>query len=207
MEFSETKADFSEEYVDMDGLMHDIISQLPKETIITNDAGNFFGWLSRYYRFKQENTYIGPTSGAMGYGLPAAIGAKLAQPHKTVVSFSGDGGFMMTLQEIETAVRYKVPIISIVVNNNMYGTIRTHQEIHFPKRTIGTDLSNPNFAELARLFGAHGEKVEKNTDFIPALQRAMASGLPAVIEVVTNPEILSVSQDKKKAKRKVTYNK
>ncbi|KAB7707062.1 acetolactate synthase [Bacillus aerolatus] len=207
MEFSEPKADYTEEFVDMDGLMHDIVAELPKDTIITNDAGNFFGWLSRYYRFEQENTYVGPTSGAMGYGLPAAIGAKLAQPHKHVVSFSGDGGFMMTLQEIETAVRYKIPTISIVVNNNIYGTIRTHQEMHFPERVIGTDLSNPDFAELARLFGAHGEKVEKNSDFAPALQRAIASGLPAVIEVAVNPEILSVGQDKKKVQKKLASSK
>ncbi|MFK2825286.1 thiamine pyrophosphate-binding protein [Bacillus sp. B190/17] len=196
MKFSETKADYTDEFTDMDGLMHDIVAQLPADTIITNDAGNFFSWLSRYYRFEQENTYVGPTSGAMGYGLPAAIGAKLAQPHRPVVSFSGDGGFMMTMQEIETAVRYKVPTISIVINNNKYGTIRTHQEIHFPERVIGTDLTNPDFAKMARLFGAHGEKVERNTEFVPALQRAIASGLPAVIEVTVNPEILSVSQDK-----------
>ena len=186
--------------------MHDIAASLPKDTIITNDAGNFFGWLSRYYRFEHENTYVGPTSGAMGYGLPAAIGAKLAQPHKHVVSFSGDGGFMMTLQEIETAVRYKIPTISIVVNNNIYGTIRVHQERHFPNRVVGTDLSNPNFAELARLFGAHGEKVEKNSDFAPALQRAITSGLPAVIEVAVNPKILSVGQDKKEVHEKLVSN-
>lgn len=207
IEFSETKADYADEFVDMDGLMHDIVAQLPKDTIITNDAGNFFGWLSRYYRFDQANTYVGPTSGAMGYGLPAAIGAKLAQPHRPVVSFSGDGGFMMTMQEIETAVRYKVPTISIVVNNNIYGTIRVHQEKHFPERVVGTDLSNPDFAELARLFGAHGEKVERNSDFAPALQRAMASGLPAVIEITVNPEILSVSQDKKKVQQRLVSNK
>lgn len=207
MEFSEPKADYTENFVDMDGLMHDITVCLPKDAIITNDAGNFFGWLSRYYRFEHENTYVGPTSGAMGYGLPAAIGAKLAQPHKHVVSFSGDGGFMMTLQEIETAVRYKIPTISIVVNNNIYGTIRVHQERHFPNRVVGTDLSNPNFAELARLFGAHGEKVEKNSDFAPALQRAIASGLPAVIEVAVNPKILSVGQDKKEVHQKLLSNK
>ncbi|WP_408011475.1 thiamine pyrophosphate-dependent enzyme [Pseudalkalibacillus sp. A8] len=207
MEFSETKADYTEDFVDMDGFMHDIVAQLPKDTIITNDAGNFSGWLSRYYRFDQENTYVGPTSGAMGYGLPAAIGAKLAQPHKPVVSFSGDGGFMMSHQEIETAVRYNIPLISIVVNNNIYGTIRAHQEKHFPKRVIGTDLSNPDFAELARLFGAHGERVEKNSEFTPALQRAIASGRPAVIEVIVNPEILSVGHDKKKVQEKLISNK
>jgi acetolactate synthase-1/2/3 large subunit len=206
MEFSEPKDDYTEDFVDMDGLMHDLAVCLPKDTIITNDAGNFFGWLSRYYRFEQENTYVGPTSGAMGYGLPAAIGAKLAQPHKQVVSISGDGGFMMTLQEIETAVRYKIPTISIVVNNNIYGTIRAHQERHFPNRAVGTDLSNPDFAGLARLFGAHGEKVEKNIDFAPALQRAIASGLPAVIEVAVNPKILSVGQDKKEVNEKLVSN-
>lgn len=205
MNFSKVKEDYTDEYVDLDGFMYDIVSQLPKDTIITNDAGNFFGWLSRYYRFEHENTYVGPTSGAMGYGLPAAIGAKLAQPHKTVVSFSGDGGFMMTLQEIETAVRYNIPVISIVVNNNLYGTIRTHQEKHFPDRVIGTELSNPNFAELASLFGAYGQKVENNTDFAPALKRALLSGRPAVIEVVTNPKILSVGQDK--SKMNVLYSK
>ncbi|WP_286883525.1 thiamine pyrophosphate-dependent enzyme [Aneurinibacillus sp. UBA3580] len=206
IEFSEVKADYTEDWVDMDGLLHDVVSHLPKDSIITNDAGNFFGWLSRYYRFEKPNTYVGPTSGAMGYGLPAAIGAKLAKPDKTVVSFSGDGGFMMTVQEIETAVRYQVPVISIVVNNNRYGTIRMHQEMHFPNRVVGTNLSNPDFAELARLFGAHGEKVKKNSDFVPALQRSIASGLPAVIEVVTNPEILSVSQDKTKARRNMVCN-
>lgn len=203
IEFSETKADYTDEFTDMDGVMHDIAAQLPKDAIITNDAGNFFGWLSRYYRFEKENTYVGPTSGAMGYGLPAAIGAKLAHPDRPVVSFSGDGGFMMTMQEIETAVRYKIPVISIVVNNNIYGTIRTHQEMHFPDRVIGTGLTNPDFAEVARLFGAHGEKVEKNADFIPALQRAMASGRPSVIEVTINPDILSVGQDKKKVQEKL----
>ncbi|KMY55267.1 acetolactate synthase [Bacillus sp. FJAT-27231] len=206
-EFSETKSDYTEEFTDMDGFMHDIVAQLPKNTIITNDAGNFFGWLSRYYRFEQENTYVGPTSGAMGYGLPAAIGAKLAHPDRPVVSFSGDGGFMMTMQEIETAVRYKVPVIAIVVNNNIYGTIRAHQEIHFPDRMIGTDLTNPDFAEMARLFGAHGERVERNAEFVPALQRALASGLPAVIEVVTNPEIISVSQDKTKVQGRLVSSK
>ena len=110
---------------------------------------------------------------------------------------------MMTMQEIETAVRYKVPVIAIVVNNNIYGTIRTHQEMHFPDRMIGTDLTNPDFAKMARLFGAHGEKVERNTEFVPALQRAMASGLPALIEVVINPEILSVGQDKTKVQEKL----
>lgn len=196
MEFSETKPDVSDEYVDLDGLMHDVVRRFPKDAIITNDAGNFFGWLSRFYRFEKEHTYIGPTSGAMGYGLPAAIGAKLARPDKLVVSFSGDGGFMMTVQEFETAVRYRIPIISIVINNNRYGTIRAHQEKHYPHRVIGTELTNPNFAELAKLMGGYGEQVRRNADFLPAFERALKADRPAVIEVLTHPDILSVNHPK-----------
>lgn len=198
MAFSSPPNDRSEQYVDMDGLLYDIRKSFPEDTIITSDAGNFFGWLARYYRFNRQNTYIGPTSGAMGYGLPAAIGAKAAQPERTVVSFSGDGGFMMTMQELETAVRAQLPVIAIVVNNGMYGTIRAHQEKHFPGRTIGTELSNPSFAQIAELFGCYGESVTANDGFLPALERARRSGRPSVIEVVTNPEVLSVSQRKKR---------
>src|SRR5690606_34925964 len=106
---------------------------------------NFAGWVHTYYQFQQKRTYIGPTSGAMGYGLPAAIGAKLAHPDRIVVSLSGDGGMLMTIQELETAVRYQVPIIAIVFNNCMYGTIRMHQEMHFPHKVIGTQLSDIDF--------------------------------------------------------------
>lgn len=192
--FSSPPKDYEEKHVDMDGLLHDMVKSFPPDAILTSDAGNFFGWLSRYYRFDRQGTYIGPTSGAMGYGLPAAIGAKMACPDKMVVSFSGDGGFMMTMQELETAARLQVPVIAIVVNNNMYGTIRAHQEKHFPGRVVATELSNANFAELAKLFGCYGEQVRKNADFLPALEKAKASGRPAVIEVLTNPEILSASQ-------------
>ncbi|MFJ7367228.1 thiamine pyrophosphate-dependent enzyme [Peribacillus frigoritolerans] len=194
--FSTAKADYSTDYVDLDGMMHDLVQVLPKGTVITSDSGNFFGWVSRYYRFNQEKTYIGSTSGAMGYGLPAAIGAKLAHPHKTVISISGDGGYTMTMQELETAVRENIPVVTIVANNNMYGTIRMHQEKQFPDRVIATCLSNPDFAKMAMLVGAHGEQVAKNEDFIPALQRALSAGRPAVIEVRTNPEILSAGHKK-----------
>ncbi|WP_249599174.1 thiamine pyrophosphate-dependent enzyme [Peribacillus frigoritolerans] len=196
MGFSTAKADYSTDYVDLDGMMHDLVQVLPKGTVITSDSGNFFGWVSRYYRFNQEKTYIGSTSGAMGYGLPAAIGAKLAHPHKTVISISGDGGYTMTMQELETAVRENIPVVTIVANNNMYGTIRMHQEKQFPDRVIATCLSNPDFAKMAMLVGAHGEQVAKNEDFIPALERALSAGRPAVIEVRTNPEILSAGHKK-----------
>ncbi|SDJ13801.1 thiamine pyrophosphate-dependent enzyme [Natribacillus halophilus] len=134
------------DFVDLGPMIGDLMTALGDDAIITSDAGNFFGWLARYYSFNQEGTYIGPTSGAMGYGLPAAIGSKMAHPDTQVVAYCGDGGFMMTIQELETAIRYDVPVISIVANNNMYETIRMHQEKTFPYRAIGTDLSNPSFA-------------------------------------------------------------
>ncbi|NEU33049.1 acetolactate synthase, partial [bacterium LRH843] len=158
----------------------------------TSDAGNFFGWMYRYYSFKQEGTYVGPTSGAMGYGLPAAIGAKLAHPDRPVIAFAGDGGAMMTIQELETCVRYKIPVIFIIANNNMYGTIRMHQEKKFPERVIATDLANPDFAELMRVVGGHGVVVKKNQDFAQALETALAANAPYVIEVVTDPEQITV---------------
>lgn len=156
---------YDDQDVNLEGVVYDLMTVLPQDAIIANDAGNFFGWLAKYYSFQEEGTYVGPTSGAMGYGLPAAIGAKVARPDKTVVAFAGDDGFMMTAQELDTAVRNHIPVIVIVANNNMYGTIRMHQEKHFPNRVIATDLSNPNFAELARAVGAHGELVEKMRSF------------------------------------------
>ncbi|QQK78255.1 acetolactate synthase [Salicibibacter cibarius] len=186
--------DNSSDFVDLGPMIGDLMSTLDDDAIITSDAGNFFGWLARYYSFMQEGTYIGPTSGAMGYGLPAAIGAKMAYPNTQVIAYCGDGGFMMTIQELETAIRYNIPIISIVANNNMYGTIRMHQEKSFPHRVIGTDLSNPSFAQYISLMGGHGEIVEKNKEFLPALQRAIYSSKPAVIEVAIDPQQISVEK-------------
>ena len=186
----------NEQYANMKSVIHYIQNELPKDTVITSDAGNFFSWISRYYRYDEGGTYFGPTSGAMGYGMPSAIGAKVAHPDKTVISISGDGGFMMTPQEFETAVRYDIPIIAIVVNNNMFGTIHAHQEAKFPDRVVGTKLTNPNFAEYAKNFGGHGERVEKNDDIAKAFERAIASGLPALIEVMTDPTVLSANHEK-----------
>ncbi|PIC04367.1 acetolactate synthase [Anoxybacillus flavithermus] len=163
---------------------------LPPESIITNDAGNFASWLHSFFQF-QQHTYIGPTSGAMGYGLPAAIGAKLAHPQRPVVSLSGDGGFMMTMQELETAVRYHIPIISIVFNNQMYGTIRMYQELRYPNRVIGTDLSAISFANVAHSLGADGVRIETETQFSQALIKALQNNKPTVIEVMTDPHVLS----------------
>ncbi|MDC3423185.1 thiamine pyrophosphate-binding protein [Aquibacillus sp. 3ASR75-11] len=166
---------------------------LPSNAIITNDAGNFAGWLHAYYQFKEKNTYIGPTSGAMGYGMPAAIGAKLANPTRTVLSLSGDGGFMMTLQELETAVRYQIPIISIVFNNQMYGTIRMHQELHYPNNVIGTDLGQVRFGDLAKSMQAVGNTVNSKGEFEYALLEAIKNNQPTVLEVNTDPNRISVT--------------
>src|SRR5699024_143598 len=182
-------------FADIKKVIQDLQDTLPKDSIITSDAGNFFSWISRYYRYEDDEIYLGPTSGAMGYGLHSAIGAQTAAPEKTVVSISGDGGFMMTVQEFETAVRYNKPTISLVINNNKYGTIRSHQEKKFPERVIGTNLTNPDFAELARNFGGNGMKVDNNQDFMTALQEAMNQQQPTLIEIAVNPEILSANQD------------
>ncbi|WP_239587093.1 thiamine pyrophosphate-dependent enzyme [Bacillus ectoiniformans] len=176
---------------------------LPENAILTNDAGNFAGWLHTYYQFKEKKTYIGPTSGAMGYGLPAAIGAKFAYPDLAVVSLSGDGGMMMTVQELETAVRYQVPVISLVFNNQMYGTIRMHQEIHYPKRVIGTELGLVSFASLAKAMGANGVRVTSQKELICELQSALRSDCPTVIEIMTDREDISVSNTIEELRQKI----
>lgn len=182
------------EYADLTSVIGDLMDLVPEQSVITSDAGNFYGWLARYYRFSAQRHYIGPTSGAMGYGLPAALGVKVGCPHKTVLSLSGDGGFMMTMQELETAVREHIHVIAIVVNNHMYGTIRAHQEKQFPSRVIGTTLTNPSFVEMAKLYGADGMTVKNNNHFRTALEAALESDVPYVIEVQTDPNILSVAE-------------
>ncbi|MFC7539736.1 thiamine pyrophosphate-dependent enzyme [Siccirubricoccus deserti] len=132
--------------------------------------------------------FLGPTNGAMGYSVPAAIGAKITHPDRTVIGFVGDGGFLMTGQEIATAFHHKVAPIILVFNNQMYGTIRMHQERHYPGRVSATQLTNPDFARFIESFGGHGEIVEATDQLVPAVKRAMASGKPAIVEVRTNPE-------------------
>ncbi|MFT9846684.1 thiamine pyrophosphate-dependent enzyme [Aneurinibacillus sp. REN35] len=173
-------------------IIETLMKVLPKDAIITNDAGNFAGWLHNFYSFQQPKTYIGPTSGAMGYGLPAAIGAKLARPEKVVVSLSGDGGFMMTVQELETAARYHIPVIALVFNNCMYGTIRMHQEMHFPERVVGTSLNSVDFAKLASVLQIESFRITEQYEFEEALHKALQAKGPVVIEIMTNPEQISV---------------
>jgi acetolactate synthase-1/2/3 large subunit len=178
--------------------MSDIIcwlsEHLPEDAIMCNGAGNFATWVHRFHRYRRLGTQLAPTSGSMGYGFPAAVAAKLLHPERTVVCVAGDGDFMMTGQEMATVMQHKVGVIVLIVNNAMYGTIRMHQERHYPGRVVATDLTNPDFAALARAYGAHGETVERTADFVPAFERARASGLPALIELKVDREALTIAQ-------------
>ena len=173
--------------LDLWQLVQDLQAALPHDTIVTNGAGNYATWAHRFWRYGAMRTQLAPTSGAMGYGVPAGVAAKIVDPQRTVVTFAGDGEFMMTGQELATAVQYRAGLILIVFNNSMFGTIRMHQEREYPGRVSGTELHNPDFAALAQAYGGQGEVVEKTADFAPALQRALAFAnarqLPAVIEL------------------------
>ena len=157
---------------------------LPEDTIYTNGAGNYSGWLHRFHKYGVFRTQLAPSSGSMGYGVPAAVAAKTADRTRTVVSFNGDGCYMMNGQELATAVHHKLNVIFIIVNNGIYGTIRMHQERDYPGRVHGTSFTNPDFAALARAYGAHGETVTETAQFAAALERSLAAGKPALIEVV-----------------------
>jgi len=162
--------------------------ELPEDAIFATDAGNFATWPTRFMHVKEGQDFLGPTNGAMGYGVPAAIGAAIVQPGRQVICFVGDGGFLMTGQEIATAFHHQVAPIVLVFNNRMYGTIRMYQERVYPERISGTELTNPDFAKFIEAFGGHGEVVERTEELVPAYRRAAASGKPAIIEIRTNPE-------------------
>jgi acetolactate synthase I/II/III large subunit len=168
--------------------MRELEGLLPRDALITTDAGNFAGWATRFINFRDGQRYIGPTNGAMGYSVPAAVGAKIAFPDRMVVGLVGDGGFLMTGQELATAFHHGVAPIVLVFNNQMYGTIRMHQERAYPGRVSGTGLTNPDFAKFIEAFGGHGEVVSETAEFAPAFRRAADSGKPAVIELRMNPE-------------------
>jgi acetolactate synthase I/II/III large subunit len=173
--------------LDLWQVVQTLMEQAPQDTIVTNGAGNYASWAHRFFRYGGMRTQLAPTNGAMGYGVPAGIAAKIIDPSRTVVTFSGDGDYMMNGQELATAVQYKAGVIIILFNNAMYGTIRMHQERDYPGRVSGTELHNPDFAALARAYGAHGEVVDTTEQFGPALARALAhtraNSLPAVIEL------------------------
>ena len=166
--------------------------RLPADAILANGAGNYTGWLHRFYQHRTFRTQLAPTSGAMGYGVPAAIAAKIVHPERTVISWNGDGCFLMCGQELATAAQYGAKVIFVVVNNGMYGTIRMHQEREYPARVHGTALANPDFVMLARAYGAHGELVEDTSQFAPAFERAIkvteTGGKPALIELRIDPQ-------------------
>lgn len=175
----------------MSGVMAHLREVLPKNAIITNGAGNYATWVHRFHRFNQYGTQLAPTSGSMGYGLPAAVGAKRLHPETPVICFAGDGCFMMHGQEFATAVQYDLPIVVLIVDNGMYGTIRMHQEKFYPGRVSATNLKNPDFAAYAQAFGGYGERVEKTEDFAAALARAIDSKKPAIVHLITDPEAIT----------------
>ena len=177
--------------LDLGAVVTHLRQVLPADAIVTNGAGNYTSWWHRFHRFRRPRSQLAPTSGAMGYGLPAALAAKAACPDRTVVCVAGDGCFLMTGQELATAVQEDLPILILVVNNGLYGTIRMHQERHYPARVHGTTLRNPDFAALAQAYGAFGTIIDRTADFPPALDAALASGRPALIELRIDPEAIT----------------
>ena len=164
---------------------------LPEDAIITNGAGNFNGWLHRFFRARKYGTQFGPTSGSMGYGFPAAVGLKTLYPERTVICWSGDGDFLMTGQDFATAVQYNLPVIVVVADNGIYGTIRMHQERDYPGRVIATALKNPDFVAYALAFGGYGALVEKTADFPAAFAQAAVTGKPSIIHLKIDPEAIT----------------
>lgn len=180
--------------VDMVEVSRWLRETLPEDVILTNGAGNFTVWPNKFFKFGPKARLLAPQSGAMGYGLPAAIAAKVAFPSRTVVCFAGDGDFQMNCQELGTAMQAGAQPIVLVLNNGIYGTIRAHQERHFPARVSGTTLENPDFVGLAKAYGFHAEKVSATVEFPAAFQRALASGTGAVLELDISPEALTPRQ-------------
>ncbi|MGQ7844302.1 thiamine pyrophosphate-binding protein [Granulosicoccus sp. 3-233] len=177
--------------VQMGKVMQSLLASLPEDAIITNGAGNYASWIHRFWKFRHYGSQLAPTSGSMGYGLPAAIAAKLCEPERTVVAFAGDGCFQMTMQEFGTAVQSGANIIVLLIDNGIYGTIRMHQERHFPGRVSATSLQNPDFAALARAYGAFSCTVRNDAEFLPALQQAMDAETPSLIHVCISAEAIT----------------
>jgi acetolactate synthase-1/2/3 large subunit len=177
--------------LDLGDVMAHLRERLPPEAVITNGAGNFTVWAHRFYAFRQYGTQLAPCSGTMGYGLPAAVAAKVLDPERTVVCIAGDGDFLMSGHEMAAARQEGAPIVVLLVNNGMYGTIRMHQERQFPGRVVGTDLVNPDFVALARAYGAYAEPVARSEDFPAAFERALAAGRSALLELRVDPEAIS----------------
>lgn len=175
----------------LSGVVQAIAERAPGDTAITTDAGNFSVWVSRYYPFRRANTHFGPISGAMGYGLPSAIGVAIADPNRLVFSFSGDGGFAMTMGELAVAAERRLPVVALVFVNGQYGTIRMHQQKHFPDRRVGTLLHNPSFEKIGAAFGIDAFRVTNNAGFDRVLDDLLADPRPAVVEIIEGDERLT----------------
>jgi len=183
-----------ESALDLAAIVRFLSERLPEDAFMTTGAGNFSIWPRRFFQYKRFGTQLAPIAGAMAYGVPAAVAAKLRYPERIAVAFAGDGDFMMSGHELATAMQYGAAIVVIVINNGMLGTIRMHQEQHYPGRTIATDLRNPDFVALARAYGAHAALVERTTDFAPAFEAALASGRAALLELRVDPDRITPSQ-------------
>jgi acetolactate synthase-1/2/3 large subunit len=177
--------------LDLGQAMAALRARLPDDAIVASGAGNYTAWVHRFFQFRRHGTQLAPKSGAMGFVLPAALAAKVVHPRRTVVAVAGDGDFLMTGQELATAVQHRLDVVVLVVNNGMYGTIRMHQERAYPGRVTATDLRNPDFAALAQAYGAAGETVAEAEAFPAALERALEAGRPALLDLHVDPEAIA----------------
>jgi acetolactate synthase-1/2/3 large subunit len=180
--------------LDMGRVMAWLRDHLPDDAVLTNGAGNFTVWPNKFFLYGPDARLLAPQSGSMGYGLPAAVAAKVADADRTVVCFAGDGDVQMNLQELGTGMQEESQPIVLVIDNGMYGTIRMHQERHHPGRVVGTDLVNPDFVALAAAYGLHADRVERTDDFPAAFARAMASPTGALLHLVVDPGQLTPTQ-------------
>jgi len=177
--------------VNLGAIMVWLRENLPADALICNGAGNYAAWIHRFFRFRRFGQHVAPTSGSMGYGVPAAVAMKRLYPGRPVVCIAGDGDFLMNGQEFATAVQYCLPIVVVIADNGIYGTIRMHQEREYPGRVVATDLRNPDFAAYARAFGGFGVTVERTADFPAAFREAQASRKPAIIRIAIDPEAIT----------------
>lgn len=185
----------TENLVDPAVVIAELNRQLPPDAILTSDAGNFFGWVARFYRFRQPRTFLGPTSGAMGYAVPAAVAAAIVRRNSVpVIAMAGDGGFMMTSNELAVAAQLGLRIVNVVFNNGIYGTIRLHQEREYPGRVSGTTIWSPDFRHYARAFGGLGVRVERNADVADAVRQVLAHDGISILDVAVSPETIAVGQ-------------
>jgi acetolactate synthase-1/2/3 large subunit len=177
--------------VNLGAVMVWLRENLPADAILCNGAGNYAAWIHRFFRFRRFGQQVAPTSGSMGYGVPAAVAMKRLYPERPVICVAGDGDFLMNGQEFATAVQYGLPMVVLIADNGIYGTIRMHQEREYPGRISATDLRNPDFAAYARAFGGFGANVERTADFPDVFKQAVASEKPAIIRLAIDPDAIT----------------